>query len=271
LELRGKRKLGFYRVVRTLHVGDEPRDIVFGGPGNKLAQSNRAGGSRHLQPDPTPRAASCRSTRCTTATAATSSTRTPTPGSPIIRAFFGTDGKLSFENLTQNFKVAHLRNAYDKVGMFASAPDPNRALTPSLEFNPHPGGERLRLPARRRERIGGASPHRRRHDAYAGQPGGIPTFLTNPETGQLETDPVGFVVRRQISSFLMAYPSNLRPIVGQQVTLRAGAPPAALGRLALMQARTAVGDCDLVVKGRVSGKERGFATSSHARKLHCWL
>jgi hypothetical protein len=179
--------------------------------------------------------------------------------------FFGTDGKLSFENLTQNFKVAHLRNAYDKVGMFASAPDPNRTLTPSLAFNPS-------IPAvsgfgYQPDGANGSVEHHLTGQGMTrtpGNPGGIPTFRTNPETGQLEPDPVGFTVRRQISSFLMAYPSNLRPIVGQQVTLRAGAPAAAHDRLALMQARAAVGDCDLVVKGRVSGKERGYVLSGGA-------
>ncbi len=34
------------------------------------------------------------------------------------QGFFGTDGLSSFEGETQHFKVAHLRNAYQKVGMF---------------------------------------------------------------------------------------------------------------------------------------------------------
>ena len=173
--------------------------------------------------------------------------------------FFGTEGKLSFENLTQNFKVAHLRNAYDKVGMFASAPDPNRTLTPLLSFNPS-------IPAvsgfgYQPDGANGSVEHHLTGQGMTqtpGNPGGIPTVRTNPTTGQLEPDPVGFTMRRAISSFLMAYPSNLRPMVGQQVTLRAGAASAALDRVALMQARAVAGDCDLVVKGRVAGKERGF-------------
>ena len=50
----------------------------------------------------------------------------PTPSPPATAAtrsipaqgFFGTDGRTTFENETQEFKVAHLRNAYQKVGMF---------------------------------------------------------------------------------------------------------------------------------------------------------
>src|SRR5579859_1849482 len=42
--------------------------------------------------------------------------------------FFGTSGRLSFENESQTFKVPHLRNAYQKVGMFGSAPDSTLAV-----------------------------------------------------------------------------------------------------------------------------------------------
>ena len=34
------------------------------------------------------------------------------------QGFFGTDGQASFENETQIVKIAHLRNMYQKVGMF---------------------------------------------------------------------------------------------------------------------------------------------------------
>src|SRR5690606_36190979 len=36
--------------------------------------------------------------------------------------FFGSGGETTFENEPQVFKVAHLRNAYQKVGMFGMAP-----------------------------------------------------------------------------------------------------------------------------------------------------
>ncbi len=42
--------------------------------------------------------------------------------------FFGTDGRLSFENETQIFKVPHLRNAYQKLGMYGSSPDQRHAV-----------------------------------------------------------------------------------------------------------------------------------------------
>ena len=59
----------------------------------------------------------------------------------------GTDGFSSFEGETQEFKIAHLRNAYQKVGMFGFA---GRPATPAQR---RPGA-RLRLPARRQRRDG---------------------------------------------------------------------------------------------------------------------
>jgi hypothetical protein len=41
---------------------------------------------------------------------------------------FGTDGLSSFEGEPQEFKIAHLRNAYQKVGMFGVAGDQVRGF-----------------------------------------------------------------------------------------------------------------------------------------------
>ncbi|MDP6582951.1 MAG: hypothetical protein QF681_20095, partial [Vicinamibacterales bacterium] len=38
-----------------------------------------------------------------------------------MRGFYGSGGEQTFEGLTQNFKVAHMRNLYQKVGMFGSS------------------------------------------------------------------------------------------------------------------------------------------------------
>src|SRR6185503_17440596 len=42
------------------------------------------------------------------------------PGEGAFAGFFGSDGRSSFSNEPQLFKVAHLRNLYQKVGMFGS-------------------------------------------------------------------------------------------------------------------------------------------------------
>lgn len=38
--------------------------------------------------------------------------------------FFGTDGRYTFDLETEAFKTPHLRNAYQKVGMFGMADNP---------------------------------------------------------------------------------------------------------------------------------------------------
>ena len=57
---------------------------------------------------------------------------------------------------------------------------------------------------------------------------------------------------------MLAFESNLAPIVGQQVTRsrRSDAPVDA--RIALLIARAAAGECDLVVKGNLAGEDRGW-------------
>jgi hypothetical protein len=52
--------------------------------------------------------------------------------------------------------------------------------------------------------------------------------------------------RREMEDFLFAYDSNLKPIVGQQVTVPRNARPAALARLDLLLARARAGECDVV-------------------------
>ncbi len=58
--------------------------------------------------------------------------------------------------------------------------------------------------------------------------------------------------------FLFVFPSELKPIVGQQVTLSAASGPDVGARIDLLAARAVAGDCDLVAKGVVGGVERGF-------------
>jgi DNA-binding beta-propeller fold protein YncE len=188
--------------------------------------------------------------------------------------FFGSSGRLSFENLPQTFKVAHLRNAYQKVGMFASSPDENRALTPIPQINPpltairgfgyQPDGA-----------VGSIEHHLSgrgfiKVDFAQGNtppnPGGIPTFVFDANGHPAGVDPAGFGVRRAIASFVLAYDSNLRPVVGQQLTLTRTSSSDALARLALLEARATAGDCDLVAKARVLGDERGFVFTAGAYK-----
>ena len=61
------------------------------------------------------------------------------------------------------------------------------------------------------------------------------TFPDNPDG--LEDNPAGDLIRRDIESFLLAFDSNMQPIVGQQVTLSAATAAAATPRIALLMSR----------------------------------
>jgi len=164
--------------------------------------------------------------------------------------FFGTDGRFSFEFETQIFKIPHLRNMYQKVGMFGMAktpfflpesPDPtvDNAFTgdqvrgfgflhdgsTDTLFRFHSTVVFLQRPPLA---LGPQDP---------GNPEGIP-----PTVG-------GFIERQNLAQFVLAFDSNLKPIVGQQVTLSSLNRASALPRLHLMMARADAGDCELVAKG----------------------
>jgi YVTN family beta-propeller protein len=153
------------------------------------------------------------------------------------RGFFGTDGFSSFENETQDFKVPHLRNAYQKVGMFGMA---------ALDGGIHPGDNGDRGPQVRGFGFlhdGSVDTLFRFHRAVVFDGG----FDANG----------GDATRRQVEQFVLAYDSNLAPIVGQQVTLTSTNAGTANPRIDLLVARAAAGDCELVVKGNVGGVARG--------------
>ncbi|MGZ7007354.1 MAG: hypothetical protein ACXVLX_17255 [Ilumatobacteraceae bacterium] len=189
--------------------------------------------------------------------------------------FFGSDGRISFENETQVFKVAHLRNLYQKVGRYGTSPDilAPGTLNPALNGT-YPsvrgfgflhdgtvgdlqhffmGQVFIRVPANATTLFGQPVP--------SPNPGGIPFVGFNPdgsETGQI--DPSGFAERHAIVSYLMAFDSNMKPIVGQQVTLTKAnqSVSTVLGRIALLESQAQANHCDLVVRGVVDGKIVGF-------------
>src|SRR5262249_30778563 len=145
--------------------------------------------------------------------------------------FFGTDGQSSFQNETQLFKIPHLRNAYAKVGMFGF---------PDVPFV-KPGDN-------------GAKNEQVRGFGYL-HDGSIDTL------SRFLSATVFNLFGSQISGmedFLLAFDSNLAPIVGQQVTRSAASTRAVDKRIALLIERAAAGECDLVVKGNLGGQSRGW-------------
>jgi hypothetical protein len=188
--------------------------------------------------------------------------------------FFGSDGRYSFENEFQFLKVPHLRNLYQKVGMFGMDKtfDPTLANQP-LGFLPPPyndesfQGDQVRGFGFLHDgstdtvfRFHGTTVFvQRGPDAQFPNPGGIPVASPDddPVTAQQKVL-ANIQLRRQIETFMLAFDSNLAPIVGQQATLAASAGADVQARIDLLEARAAAGECDLVVHGRTHDGAVGY-------------
>lgn len=68
--------------------------------------------------------------------------------------------------------------------------------------------------------------------------------------GTLACRAAGLDAKEEMESFMFAFDSNLKPIVGQQVTLSANPSPAARARLELLLGAAARGDADVVAFGK---------------------
>ncbi|HZR81286.1 MAG TPA: hypothetical protein VFD92_09350 [Candidatus Binatia bacterium] len=144
---------------------------------------------------------------------------------------FGTEGESSFEAETQLFKVPHLRNAYAKIGMFGFPSGPGI----------FPGNNTFQG-----DQVRGFG---FLHD------GSIDTLFRFFSAVVFSLDATE---KENMEQFVLAFDSNLRPIVGQQVTRGATGGAATAERIDLLVARAAAGDCDLVVKGNLNGQARGW-------------
>ncbi len=157
----------------------------------------------------------------------------PTSNAP---GFFGSDGRSTFEGETQIFKIPHLRNVYQKVGMFGLGV-------------PQGGGA-------------GFTGDQVRGFGFL-HDGAVDTLFRFHSAAlftQTMSNPGGFAndtERRNMDAFMMAFDSNLAPIVGQQITRNAGNGATVDPRITLLEARADAGECDLVAKGNVAGEMRG--------------
>ena len=196
---------------------------------------------------------------------------TPHPG------FFGTSGRLSFENESQTFKVPHLRNLYQKVGMYASSPDETHAVLSVIPpANPPADGVR----GFGYQHDGATASVEQFLSAFVFVQttvpvnfGGINNIPPNPYGIPLAADPSdplnfakgfstqGFALRRALASYVLAYDTNMFPVVGQQATLTVSNGASVATRLALFEAQAASASTDLVVRGNVGGRDRGFVYS----------
>lgn len=120
------------------------------------------------------------------------------------QGYFGTDGQLSFEALPQTAKIPQLRNLYDKVGMFGVAAHPGTNAGDNGAKGPQVRGFGFE------------------HD---GSVDTIFRFLQATVFNAAAGGSIGFdqgdPQRRDVEQYMLAFDSDLPPIVGQQVTLRA--------------------------------------------------
>jgi Bacterial TSP3 repeat len=82
--------------------------------------------------------------------------------------------------------------------------------------------------------------------------------ITGPGNGGFPEGPQGDVQRRQLEAFVLAFPTNLAPIVGQQITLTASSSAAVGSRVHLLRQRADAGECDLIAKTEGFDVEAGF-------------
>ncbi|MDC0709200.1 beta-propeller fold lactonase family protein [Stigmatella sp. ncwal1] len=163
------------------------------------------------------------------------------PGEGPFKGFFGTDGRSSFDAEPLFPKVPHLRNMYQKVGMFGAG------FTSGLQ-PPDPFlGEQVRGFGFNSD---GAIPDMFRFNS------GFDVIPENPVG--IPDSPEGIAAKRNMEQYMLAFESNMAPIVGQQVTHTAFGPFGVLSRIQLLRARADVGECDLVVKGQVAQLDVGF-------------
>ncbi len=160
------------------------------------------------------------------------------------RGFFGTDGLSSFDNEAQEFKIAHLRNLYQKVGMYGMAY--------SGFFNPGDNG--FKGPSVRGFGFmhdGSCDTLFRFMHSIAFNERPAPFFNVGFPPG-----PDGDQMRRDVVDFLLAFDSNLKPAVGVQAMSFNAFPN---GHVDLLYDRASAGDCDLIVKSvDGTGRPRGW-------------
>ncbi len=168
------------------------------------------------------------------------------------KGFFGTGGNQSFEALTQIVKIPHLRNLYAKVGMFGT---PLAAFFDAPDSGPM--GDQIRGFGFTAD--GSADTIFRFLTAAVFRPTAVSGFP------QLNPD----ATRRDVEQFILAFDTDLAPIVGQQITLTAANATAVGPRIDLLIQRAgapftslslggSVTECDLVANVVENGRVKGY-------------
>jgi len=128
-------------------------------------------------------------------------------GTDPAQGFVGSGGEQSFEGEPQDFKIAHMRNLYAKIGMFNG------------------GGDAVR---------GFGFLHDGTVDTVA-------SFLAAPVFNRNATE------EAELEQFSLAFPSDVAPVVGQQVTLSGAGSADVNGRIDLLIQRAGTSFDSLVL------------------------
>jgi len=174
------------------------------------------------------------------------------------KGFFGTGGNQSFEGLPQIVKIPHLRNAYDKIGMFG---------TPRVSFYDAPDSGFMGDQIRGFGFTGDGSTDTLFRFLNAA------VFRPTAAVGFPQDNPDG--TRRDVEQFILAFDTDLAPIVGQQVTLTSENAAAVAPRIDLLIRRAstpfiskALGgssmECDLVARVVRNGRVMSFLYDPNA-------
>lgn len=149
---------------------------------------------------------------------------------------FGTSGLSSVEgdDISQEFKVPHLRNLYQKVGKFGNS---GRFSGTTGTFGAQVSGFGFM------------------HD---GNMDTLQNFFKG-SVFHFDDDPaVNDTMIQELVGFIMAIDSNMAPIVGQQITLSDSTNSATDARIDLLMQRAQLSECDLIAKGVVDTQPRGY-------------
>lgn len=144
---------------------------------------------------------------------------------------FGTNGTMAFARGEELRKIPHFRNLYEKVGRFGNVAFDS---TPASAFM----GPQIRG-------------YGFTHD------GSLDTILNFHRLDGF-TFALGDAQRRDVEQFMFVVDSNLKPIVGQQITLKNTSSIDEENRADLLIARGISFDGDLVAKATINGEPRGW-------------
>ena len=179
------------------------------------------------------------------------------------RGFFGQD-KVTTQGVLEPFKTPHMRNLYERIGMFGMTAAPlNQETLLFVEGDTTHQGDQVR---------GFGYDH-------AGAVDSLWRFthyilFTYP---QAKTPEQKLASRKNMAAYMLAFETNMAPIVGQQVTIGANPEPAQLARLELLMERSeapypnpedfGAKECELVATARLDSTIRGWVFGANQRFL----